>query len=298
MDFTGIITALFKLVVLLAIGFIIYRKHFIDEHFNRGLSWLVVNITNPALILGSLASAGDIPQETVMKLVVFGIGYYLMLPFLAVLIVRICRIPRQDRGTAELLAVFSNTGFMAIPIMQTLYGDMSVFVINILNLPFNFLVYTYGIYLILCALGASIVMLVSPIYDSRSALYTVYLWILLTLLLFGRLPLTVDVKKCLLVLFVLLAGMRMFSYYQIYHLVHLINIRRNQQIEYYRVRPDAGDAWILAYPDESIHSPNVQEGDDTHMYYFKEYYYLNQDLHLVFYYLKDYNAETIFEVTQ
>ena len=148
MDFTGIITALFKLVVLLAIGFIIYRKHFIDEHFNRGLSWLVVNITNPALILGSLASAEDIPQETVMKLVVFGIGYYLMLPFLAVLIVRICRIPRQDRGTAELLAVFSNTGFMAIPIMQTLYGDMSVFVINILNLPFNFLVYTYGIYLI------------------------------------------------------------------------------------------------------------------------------------------------------
>ena len=156
----------------------------------------------------------------------------------------------------------------------------------------------YGIYLILCALGASIVMLVSPIFDSRSALYTVYLWILLTLVLFGRLQLTAAGKNCLLVLFVLLAGMRMLSYYRIYHLVHLINIRRNQQIEYYRVRPDAGDAWILAYPDESIHSPNVQEGDDTHMYYFKEYYYLNQDLHLVFYYLKDYNAETIFEVNQ
>lgn len=148
MDFTGILTALFKLTVLIAIGFVIYRKRFVDEHFSRGVSWLVVNITNPALILGSLASAGDIPQETVMKLVIFGIGYYLMLPFLAMLIVRVCRIPKQDRGTAQLLAVFSNTGFMAIPIMQTLYGDMSIFVINILNLPFNFLVFTYGIYLI------------------------------------------------------------------------------------------------------------------------------------------------------
>ena len=148
MDFTGILTALFKLMVLMVIGFVIYRKHYIDEHFNRGLSWLVVNITNPALMLGSLASAGDIPKEAVMKLMIFGIGYYLMLPFLAMLIVRICRIPKQDRGTAELLAVFSNTGFMANPIMQTLYGDMSIFVINILNLPFNFLVFTYGIYLI------------------------------------------------------------------------------------------------------------------------------------------------------
>ena len=156
----------------------------------------------------------------------------------------------------------------------------------------------FGIYLILCALGASVVMLVSPIFDSRSALYTIYLWILTTLVLFGKLPLSETGKNGLVVSLVLVAVMRMTSYYQIYHLVHLINIRRNQQIEYYRVRPDAGDAWILAYPDESIHSPNVQEGDETHMYYFKEYYYLNQDLHLVFYYLKEYNAQTIFEVNQ
>ena len=157
----------------------------------------------------------------------------------------------------------------------------------------------YMIYLILCALGANVVMLVSPIFDTRSALYTVYMWILLALTLLG----TVKVEKpairwsCAAVLGVLCA-VRMFSYYDIYHLVHLINIRRAQQIEYYRLRPDAGDAWLLAYPDETIHSPNVEEGDDTHMYYFKEYYYLSQDLHLVFYYLEEYNAGTIFEVKE
>ena len=93
-----------------------------------------------------------------------------------------------------------------------------------------------------------------------------------------------------------LAGMvfRMAGLYEIYHMVHLINVKRYSEIEYYRVRPDAGDAWLMAYPDESIHSANVQEGDDTHMYYFKEYYDLNQDLHLIFYYLEDYNAKTIF----
>ena len=152
------------------------------------------------------------------------------------------------------------------------------------------------VFLVLCALGANAVMMVSPIFDSRSALYTVYLWILISVVLFEDIrlpkPAWYTVLACV---FIVLSAIRMYRYYDIYHLVHLINIRRNQQIEYYRVRPDAGDAWILAYPDESIHSPNVQEGDDTHMYYFKEYYYLNQDLHLVFYYLKDYNAQTIFE---
>ena len=148
MDFTGISIALFKLFFLLVIGFFIYRKGFVDEHFNRGLSWLVVNITNPALILGSLASAGDIPQQTVMRIVLYGIGFYLMLPFLAILIVHLCGIPKEQRGTVQLLSIFSNTGFMAIPIMLTLFGDMSVFIINIMNLPFNFLIYTYGVYLI------------------------------------------------------------------------------------------------------------------------------------------------------
>ncbi len=153
----------------------------------------------------------------------------------------------------------------------------------------------YLVYLILCALGADAVMLVSPIFDSRSSLYTVYLILLAALVLFQNVPLKPQPLKVML----FAAGTAgcicfMARYYDIYHMVHLINIRRNQEIEYYRLRPDAGDAWLIAYPDESIHSANVQEGDDTHMYYFKEYYYLSQDLHLVFYYLDEYNASTIF----
>ena len=153
----------------------------------------------------------------------------------------------------------------------------------------------FPVYLILCALGANLVMLVSPIFDSRSGLYSLYLLILVSGVMFQSVDCGNKIKRVTLYVGVLvLLGVRMVSYYDIYHMVHLINIRRNQQIEYYRVRPDAGDAWLLAYPDESIHSANVQEGDDTHMYYFKEYYYLSQDLHLVFYYLDDYNADTIF----
>ena len=155
------------------------------------------------------------------------------------------------------------------------------------------------VYLLLCALGADLVMLVSPIFDSRSALYSVYMLILASAVLLETvLPEDRRVMYLTAAVFGVIGIVEMLGYYDIYHMVHLINIRRNQQIEYYRLRPDAGDAWLLAYPDESIHSANVQEGDDTHMYYFKEYYYLSQDLHLVFYYLDEYNAETIFAPTE
>ncbi|MCR5230036.1 MAG: DUF6056 family protein [Solobacterium sp.] len=149
------------------------------------------------------------------------------------------------------------------------------------------------IFVLLCALGANGVMLMSPIFDSRSGLYSTYLLFWLVLLLFEEIELSVYAGLCTAAALCVLCGMRIYAYYDMYHMVHLITIKRDSQIEYYRLRPDAGDAWILAYPDESIHSPNVQEGDTVHSDAFKEYYYLDESLHLVFYYLQDYTAEAI-----
>ena len=204
-----------------------------------------------------------------------------------------CFFERKNHADWIIPLIFT-AGFLCLSNPFVAIAMTSVMILQVIRLEKEADSRWFMIFLILCAIGADAVMMVSPIFDSRSALYTVYLWILLTITLFER----IKLNKALILfptVFVLLIAMRMYSYYEIYHLVHMINIRRNQQIEYYRVRPDAGDAWLLAYPDESIHSPNVLEGDDTHMYYFKEYYYLNQDLHLIFYYLDDYNAETIFE---
>ena len=70
-------------------------------------------------------------------------------------------------------------------------------------------------------------MLVSPIFDSRSSLYTVYLLMLTALVLFQDVPM--EQKELQYVLAVVFAGIsvyRMVSYYDIYHTVHLINIKR------------------------------------------------------------------------
>ncbi len=148
MDFSNIAIALCKLFSLLIVGYFLNKKKILDSHINTGLSALLLNATNPALILSSLGATGGVAKGDVSKLLIFGVCFYIMLPIIAFIIVRILRIQPSKRGIAQLLIIFSNTGFMAIPILQTLYGDVSVFYSNILNLPFNFLFFSYGVYLI------------------------------------------------------------------------------------------------------------------------------------------------------
>lgn len=154
MDFTSIITVLCKLFFLLVLGYFLHKKKLLDTHINSGISSLIVNVTNPALILSSLSATGSSTRGDVLRLVLFGVGFYILLPLLAFLMVRLLRIDRRKRATAELLLIFSNTGFMAIPVLQTLYGDISVFYCSILNLPFNFLIYSYGVYLLTKGAGS------------------------------------------------------------------------------------------------------------------------------------------------
>lgn len=148
MDFSNIAVALCKLFSLLIVGYFLNKKKILDSHINTGMSALLLNATNPALILSSLGATDSVAKGDVSKLLVFGLCFYIMLPIMAFVVVRLLRIQQSKRGIAQLLLIFSNTGFMAIPILQTLYGDVSVFYSNILNLPFNFLFFSYGVYLI------------------------------------------------------------------------------------------------------------------------------------------------------
>lgn len=147
MDLTTVLATLFKLFVLVALGYLLSRRGVLDSKVNKGLTDLLVNVTNPCLILGSLASAEFVSQQSVIKLVLFGLCTYLLLPVLAFVIVRLLRFDKKIQGITEMLLIFANTGFMAIPIMQSLYGDVAVFYVNILNIFFNLVCYTYGVYL-------------------------------------------------------------------------------------------------------------------------------------------------------
>lgn len=72
-----------------------------------------------------------------------------MLPFFARLCTKIFKIKEGTIGTYEFMLIFANTSFIGFPIVQSLFGDEAVFYTAVLHLPFDILVFSYGLYIIL-----------------------------------------------------------------------------------------------------------------------------------------------------
>jgi predicted permease len=134
------------LFILMGLGFFLGKKGFISDSFSKNLSWLVVNVATPAMIL----SAGMNYESTIRGkelLVGFGLALlmYVFLIAASFVILPLIRVPKEDKNVYRVMAIFSNIGFMGLPILQAAYGPEAVLYGAIFQFPYNFLMYTYGI---------------------------------------------------------------------------------------------------------------------------------------------------------
>ena len=134
------------LFIIMGIGFFCGKKEFITDGFARNLSWLVVNVATPAMIL-----AAGMNEESAIRgkelLYAFGVILlvYVFLIAISFVILPFLRIPSEDKGVYRVMFIFSNIGFMGLPLLQAAYGDEALLYGALFQFPFNFLIYTYGI---------------------------------------------------------------------------------------------------------------------------------------------------------
>ena len=143
------------------------------------------------------------------------------------------------------------------------------------------------IFLYLCALGADAVMCVSPIFDSRSSLYTLFLMMLVTISVLNELVHNNVWQLALAVCALCFAGSHLKDYVMIYRTVAAVTAQRASQIAYYQEHPEETEAWLIAYPDQTVHSGNIDPTDTYHLETFKAYYGLPQEMELHFYWEED-----------
>ncbi|MFI3284173.1 MAG: DUF6056 family protein [Erysipelotrichaceae bacterium] len=149
--------------------------------------------------------------------------------------------------------------------------------------------YQWTVYTVLIAAGiGNGSMLISPVVGSRNSLFTVYLLIIIITIIIGHLKLNKVYSFMIIAMALCLNLYFVHSYVERYALVNQINIERMAQIEYYKNNPDETQAWIVRMPIMSIHSADVEEWDTYHMETFKEYYGLNPDMEIIFYYKDSY----------
>lgn len=147
MDFSALLNKMVIFIVLMLVGYIGARRNILSKDFAKGLSTLVMNVFLTCSILNSVIS--DPPEFTGGELV--NIMLILSLTMLisyavAFVCVRLFRINRDNGALNELSMGVANNVFIGMPVAQELFGSAGVLYCALSCIPFNLLLYTYGVW--------------------------------------------------------------------------------------------------------------------------------------------------------
>lgn len=141
-----VLTQMVVLFLVLLVGVLANKKGVITEQTEKSLSWIVINIANPALIISSsISDKNTIKGAELAGVLIIAIGMYVALIILAFIITKLLRVEKFSQGAYMVMFVFSNIAFMGYPVISAIYGKEALLYASLFSLPFNVLIYTYGV---------------------------------------------------------------------------------------------------------------------------------------------------------
>lgn len=138
------------LFLLMLIGVFLRKRNVLDTKTQKNMSTLIVDVANPCMIINSGIQEGariggyELVQVLLAILVVYG-----LLILFAPVIPRLLGADRADYGIYKIQTVFTNMGFMGLPLAAAVYGSEVLLYLTFFLLPFNVLFYTYGYHALL-----------------------------------------------------------------------------------------------------------------------------------------------------
>ena len=131
--------------ILVAIGIYLYKKQVIDDRTSQKLSAIVVDICNPALILGSILSGHmTATHSDLLIAIALGAAFYVILVILGFVIPRILKSEPYNRKFYNLITVYTNTGFLGLPIAKAILPANAILYVIVINIFYSLFFYTHG----------------------------------------------------------------------------------------------------------------------------------------------------------
>lgn len=147
MNLSAMITQLISLFLMMLTGYIAARAGVITADFRKRLSAFTLNTACPGIIISSVLESKSVPSDMIGALGA-SIFFYLVLMLLAALVVRVFRTKKENIGLDQLMLIFTNVGFMGIPVIQSVYGADGVALLSMFIMSFNIFFFSYGVMLI------------------------------------------------------------------------------------------------------------------------------------------------------
>jgi len=150
-----VIEKMLVLIILMLVGVLLVKIHILDEETSRKLAVIVINVANPALIINSSQTDHSVPGSELLTAVIVAMILYAVLILAAAVLPKIMKLKQEQANAYAIMIVFSNIGYMGIPLVSELLGASAMLYLSVFILFFNILIYTYGIMLLQRGVTAS-----------------------------------------------------------------------------------------------------------------------------------------------
>lgn len=151
MNMSGLYTQIAVMFLLIGIGAICYKRKIITDNGSAQMSSLLMTFVAPSVIIHSFCR--DFDPAMAGKLVSALILSIILLIISIILAALIFRRDTPDYADKRICVIFSNNGFMALPLLEAMYGDDGIFIGSVNIVATNILLWTFGVWLLSRAKG-------------------------------------------------------------------------------------------------------------------------------------------------
>lgn len=145
--FVLIFNQLIKMLCILLLAFLCYQIKLLNQEGNRNLSNLLLMVVNPCLIITTYQTDYD---SRLVRGLLLAFAAALISHVIGIVIAHFCISQKGniDYAIDRFGAVYSNCGFMGIPLIYSVLGNEGVFYLTAYITVFNILTWTHGLALL------------------------------------------------------------------------------------------------------------------------------------------------------
>ena len=142
-----VLPQLVMLFSIAGIGALLRKRSVLTDPVVKGISDIVTLATNPALLI--MVTQHEYTPETLRSFLnVLWMAALTMALMMVLIYLLFRRQSEKVRPIMAMLAVMPNAGFMGLPILQAVYGDLGALYLAALIVAFNLVIWTVGIALL------------------------------------------------------------------------------------------------------------------------------------------------------
>ncbi len=146
MSTTVILGQMGVIAILVLIGATLYKKDIINNEVSKSLSTLVMDVTNPALILASILSGNmTATHHDLITAMIIGVCFYAVLVAMGFFLPKLLKAPKDDKKFYNVMTVYTNIGFIGIPVAKAILPENAILYVIVCNVMYSLLFYTHGI---------------------------------------------------------------------------------------------------------------------------------------------------------